>query len=113
MNVRPKLIKIKESKSLKDMILQINITLDQIVPEQIDIDELNLYTYSAALLAQRKITPWNREQQEKSDNKRQFSNTPPWKKKLQKQINTLRAEVTQMEARGPFSKKTKQKERKN
>ena len=58
--------------------------------EDLDLNQLNTYHYGCALYIQRQIAPWFNEA--KPNRKRNRPKTPPWKTKITKRINQLRAE---------------------
>ena len=91
---RPTLIKLRENKKYKDLKLDVNQILNNMKIDDIDLDELNTYHYGTALYIQRQIAPWNDET--KVNRKRAKSKNPPWKQKISKKINQLRAEISQM-----------------
>ena len=70
--------------------------------EDLDLNQLNMYHFGTALYIQRKIAPWNDET--RSNNKKAKPKQPLWKKKIQKRIDQLRAEISQMTTKEPLTR---------
>ena len=70
--------------------------------DDLSIDEVNIYNFGCALYVQRKVDPWLNEN--KNNRKRAKHDAPPWKKKINKRINQLRAEISQMTTSEPLAR---------
>ena len=99
---RPTLIKFKETKKYKELKIEVNQVVGNMNIEDLDLNELNTYHYGCALYIQRQIAPWFNET--KTNRKRNKPKTPPWKTKITKRINQLRAEISQMTTKEPLTK---------
>ena len=99
---RPTLIRLKENKSFKDLSAEVQEVVRSMNIDDLGIDEVNTYHYSCALYIQRKLVPWLDEN--KNNRKRAKPKTPPWKQKINKRINQLRAEISQMSTNEPLTK---------
>ena len=99
---RPTLIKFRENKKYKDLKIEVNDVIRNMNIEDLDLDQLNMYHYGCALYIQRQIAPWIDET--KTNTKRAKSKTPPWKQKITRRINKLRAEISQMTTNEPLTR---------
>ena len=92
MSDRPKLIKFTENIHFKDLLKRVDHILQNLIPTDIPLMELNYTHFGAALYIQRKIVP---DYDEKRPRNTQKSNKDhPWKIKLQKKIQKLRTELS-------------------
>ena len=91
---RPTLIKLKENKKFKDLSSEVQEVVRSMSIDDLSIDEVNIYNFGCALYVQRKVAPWLNEN--KNNRKRAKHEAPPWKKKINKIISQLRAEISQM-----------------
>ena len=94
MEERPKLIKLKENKTFKELLKKVNIGLSRLIPIDSSLTEINHANYGAAWYMQNKLAP---DYVERRGNRTKKKNTiPPWKKKIEQKITRLRAEISQM-----------------
>ena len=103
---RPILVKLKETKNFKQLLVEVNQTIGDMQLEQFNLDELNQFTYASALYIQRKIAPWVKEERPRKDRR---NRNPSWKEKRQKKINQIRAEISVMMANEPQTKSLQNK----
>ena len=101
MNKRPRLVKMIETKKFQKLLADVNNVLADFVQEEWGLDELDIYTYSGALYIQRTIAPWVREEDIET---KKLQKEPPWKTKIKKKINKLRAEISQMTRNEPMTR---------
>ena len=101
MNKRPRLVKIIETKTFKKLLSEVNSALSGFAEQYMDMNELDAYTFGAALYIQRTIAPWVKEEDPVI---RKQQSEPPWKTKIKKKINTLRAEISQMTKNEPLTR---------
>ena len=104
---RPRLIKLISNKTLKTLTITVNTIIDELIPVETPILELNSITFGAALYIQRTIAPWFDEKRKKP--KRGKKNAMPWKYKLQKKVDTLRRELSLLVKKEPHTKHTAMK----
>ena len=94
MEDRPQLSKIQAYGTTKALIAKVNTALQRLVPTTTHLTELNQVTFAAALYVERKVFP--RPNHQHRARPRASTTTPAWKKKLQKQLNSSRKELTQI-----------------
>ena len=100
MKDRPKLIKLRNNRKLKDLICMVNLALGRLFTVVPDITELNAINYGAALFIQETILPPRnsiRNRPARAGIRRPGPpKIPGWKKKLTEKITLHRAEISQM-----------------
>ena len=99
---RPRLIKLVENKKFKSLLKSVNQCLHELAPDERSCTELNLWNYAAALFIQRRHAPWFIEN--KAGKRKRGKITYPWKVKLQRKIEKLRCEISQMMSNEPNTK---------
>ena len=102
MEDRPSLIKLVQNKKFKTLRHSVDKCLDDLFPGDMSITELNNISFGAALYIQRIHAPWYDESRKKSARKGKI--VYPWKVKMQKKIDKLRAELSQMMTYEPVTK---------
>ena len=75
--------------------------VDELFPGELTITELNVVSFGTALFIQRKHAPWYKEKRQPGRRKKIVY---PWKVKLQKKIEKLRGELSQMMQYQPITK---------
>ena len=96
MKDRPRLYKLKEDKKFKDLLMKVNKGLTNLIPVNSSITDINHANFGAAWYIQTKVAPHLSEKVKKGARKKITNFEPKWKKKIQKTINQLRAEVAQI-----------------
>ena len=100
MKDRPKLIKLRNNRKLKDLIYMVNLALGRLFTVVPDITELNAINYGAALFIQETILPPRnsiRNRPARAGIRRPGPpKIPGWKRKLTEKITLHRAEISQM-----------------
>ena len=99
---RPTLIKLNENRKYKELRQKVNEVMFTMYLEDLNLDEINIYHFGCALFIQRKVAPWFDE--DKKHRKRFQEKTPLWKKKINKRISLLRAEISYMTTKEPATK---------
>ena len=94
MEDRPKLIKLKVNKKFKELLKKVNQGLTRLIPVGTSLTEINCAHYGAALYIQNKVAPDYVEK--RTNGTRKKSKEPLWKKKIEKKISQLRAEISQI-----------------
>ena len=94
MEERPRLIKLRENKSFKELLKKVNQCITRLIPVGSSLTEINCANYGAALYIQNKLAPDYVKKRGASTRKK--STIPPWKKKIEQKISQLRAELSQM-----------------
>ena len=94
MEDRPKLIKLRENKKFKELLKKVNIALRRLIPTNISLTEINYVNYGAAWYIQSKMAPEH--VMKKGKDTRTRRTEPPWKVKMMKKIERLRAEISQI-----------------
>lgn len=100
MSDRPKLIKLIENKQFKTLLKRVDHILQNLISIDIPITELNHTHFGAALFIQRQLAPDHDEKHTKA-NRKSSKKDHPWKVKLQKKIQKLRAELSLLSSTGP------------
>ena len=100
MSDRPRLIKLIENKKFKDLLKRVCHILENLIPIGIPLMELNNTHFGASLYIQRKLAPEFDEKRPKKDSPK-IKKEHPWKTKLQKKIQRLRAELSLLSSSGP------------
>ena len=103
MKERPRLINIIQNKTFKVKLSQVNNILQNLILEDISPTELNITNFGAALYLQRQLAPWYDEQKPETFRK-YMKKEYPWKVKIQKKIQKLRAELSLMLSSRPLTK---------
>ena len=103
MKERPRLINMIQNKAFKAKLSQVNKILPNLILEDISATELNTTTFGAALYLQRKLAPWYNENKPETFRK-YMQKEYPWKIKIQKKIQKLRAELSLMLSSKPLTK---------
>ena len=100
MKDRPKLIKLRNNRKLKETTQKVNLALSRLFTVIPDIRELNNINYGAALFIQEKILPPRNSERNRSHRtgirRPNQTGVPGWKRKLVQKITLHRAEVSQM-----------------
>ena len=84
MNSRPRLVKMFETKAFKEHLAQVNNVLSRVGEQDMDVYELNAFSYGSALYMQGSFAPWVKEEDIKSND---YRKEPPWKTKIKNKIN--------------------------
>ena len=100
---RPELIKITENKTFKNLKAEVNQVMSRMNLSDLNLEQINNYHFGTALYIQRKIAPWY-DETKKSSKRNNKPKTPPWKVKITKRMNLLRAEISQMTSTEPLTK---------
>ena len=103
MKERPRLINIIQNKTFKVKLSQVNNILQNLILEDISPTELNITNFGAALYLQRQLAPWYDEKKPETFRK-YMKKEYPWKVKIQKKIQKLRAELSLMLSSRPLTK---------
>ena len=99
---RPTLIKLRENNKFKELSAEVRDIVCSMNIDHLDLTQLNEYHFGCSLYIQRKLAPWIDER--KSNRKRAKSKTPPWKQKISRRVNQLRAEISQMTTTEPLTR---------
>ena len=86
---RERLPRLKNDKSLKRLVKTVNAIIEEVSPAQPNLTTINLLQYTGAWLLSSKLAP-------KTGVKKMVKRTgvPPWKQRLQRQIEDLRGDVS-------------------
>ena len=101
MKDRPKLIKLRNNRKLRELIQKVNLAINRLFTRIPNITELNNINYGAALFIQEKILPprnseRNRPARTEVRRRPNVQSIPAWKRKLTDKITLHRAEISQM-----------------
>ena len=93
MEEHPKIIRLRENKKLKELLKKVNTAIRRLVPSDISLTDINCASFGAAWYIQDKMAP---EHIVRRGRARARNTEPTWKLKIEKKINHLRAEISQI-----------------